>query len=934
MTIPPGVLVPGYTYSVASVISSAAYPGVNSTATVEFTCEYSDLEAYIRKGNREVGADDELVLDGSLSRDPDQAAVSGALSYAWSCQTDAGETCRNVTGGKVENFASDMGLGLYESELRFPSGTFSNGTYIFSLFVTKDNNNSTRNATTSVTIDVSPGSLPDLSISPLSKTKYNPAEGVTLALDALGAPSITSYSWTKTDGDDGVGGSVWYSDQEHYYVVLDMEYFTAGQTYTFKLTGTTDDGVKVRATIDVPINEAPRSGVVKMDPVNGTALTTAFAFTASGWTDDSTDLPLSYKYKYLKGPADVAASEHALAESSASTYSPVYLPQGEGINYTVHCVLYVTDTFGYSARTSKDVTVLPGDHADHDDLLDLSESLVSTYIAASTGSKAAANLAAIAQEAGGPSSSGNGTSLSNSTGATRRLLSAANSTNETSSLYWSLYNDMVDSAALFDESDTEAEALAAMHLSLSELSAHHPKALLHRVADFGYTDILRKYAHSEVGLSADAADTIIDAYSHSAKYIFNETLYTHVSALDAAADFRQAFAYLGAGKLEHSEVAVGVELEYDARHLQVGAQKGHERKILNGFSRNLGRGHTPAHVDVDVDMLTAAQNLSTFVRNSTVDLVVYKISHDPYSLVDTESDLQSDVVTVIITDENSTQHSVTVDKGVKITFDTNLTVGYMLGTVTPVHVNRTCYMEAENDGPQNHTFDCLFGEMETHVCNRSMPDYVFTYTCSHLKPYCSTWNVTEKSWDVKGGHVENYTDTNVTCSYDTVGEYALALDTVPLQVNYTDPPFAALASLKVSEEARLVASEDSYAVLNVTELSLYQVSTSKALSIRFECTHELCQSHLSHVMVDGVRYDVSDMGSDDWVFRERVDTTTNNPFILEIYPTSVARAGQGRGCGLAAFRGMAHPHPARPSPSPPPPLALPLPLLPPPRGLS
>lgn len=180
---------------------------------------------------------------------------------------------------------------------------------------------------------------------------------------------------------------------------------------------------------------------------------------------------------------------------------------------------------------------------------------------------------------------------------------------------------------------------------------------------------MREYLRNEIGLSSTAMASLISGYSAAAKDYFGSDEVENQTLVD---DFHLGFARAGAAHLHDTET--GVEVTVTAAHMQAGFLRGDD-DIMTSYSHHLaGDRSSPAFVSVPNSFLGLADQLSTYHGNST-DAVILKTSHNIYETVD-ETQLLSDVVTLIITDDNGTQQAVetyNVSDAVDITFATNLT---------------------------------------------------------------------------------------------------------------------------------------------------------------------------------------------------------------------------------------------------------------------
>jgi hypothetical protein len=122
--------------------------------------------------------------------------------------------------------------------------------------------------------------------------------------------------------------------------------FSFGANYVFRLTCSLRDSPTISSSVDVSvlINSPPTSGVLLVSPLSGEALTTAFTLSASGWTDDPTDLPLSYTFGYSLA---VAGNFLVVASKSTKAYATSNFPAGDpSLDSALYPAVAVYDTFG------------------------------------------------------------------------------------------------------------------------------------------------------------------------------------------------------------------------------------------------------------------------------------------------------------------------------------------------------------------------------------------------------------------------------------------------------------------------------------------------------------------------------------------------------------------------------------------------------------
>lgn len=91
------------------------------------------------------------------------------------------------------------------------------------------------------------------------------------------------------------------------------------------------------------------------EPKNGYALDTPFTVSCSNWTDDTTDLPLAYKFAYKTSSDDF---EQMIYFGSKSVAPPIKLPLGKPeLNHSVSIIVHIEDSFAAPQVYYLNVTV-------------------------------------------------------------------------------------------------------------------------------------------------------------------------------------------------------------------------------------------------------------------------------------------------------------------------------------------------------------------------------------------------------------------------------------------------------------------------------------------------------------------------------------------------------------------------------------------------
>ena len=141
---------------------------------------------------------------------------------------------------------------------------------------------------------------------------------------------------------------------------------SSGRKYTFQLstaftsqqqaTATAGAATAV-ATVTVVVNQSPLGGAVSVSPDEGMALSTRFFLSTYQWTDDASDLPLTYTFTYYPVTPD---TQTLLRISSETATVSAVLGQGvEYYGYAITCVVTAMDVFGGESNATAIAVVRP-----------------------------------------------------------------------------------------------------------------------------------------------------------------------------------------------------------------------------------------------------------------------------------------------------------------------------------------------------------------------------------------------------------------------------------------------------------------------------------------------------------------------------------------------------------------------------------------------
>jgi hypothetical protein len=351
----------GTSYVVKVSISSSSSSSSSTSSTVVIQVGQSGTYAVIEGGaSRAVSVMDTLKLDASSSYDIDYLRTK-SLYYSWSCSEvspNYGSSCPLfIDSGAVTN--SINGSDLFTSDI---SASYSSAEFTIVVVVSNDAGLS---SSTSVTLTILDVSLPTVSIAAPSKTKYNSGDSVSLTGSIAGdnvsyavwsceSVTLSSTVAVTTTSQSFKAGSSSFS------LALFADVLVAGLSYTFELSasyGSSLDTDAAVATVTVLMNTPPSGGSLSVSPTTGVALTDKFFLSTHGWSDDVSDLPLSYVLSYYT----VSSSSVTVVKNVDTTsYISSLVAQGlESLDYAVTCLGTAYDIYSGSGSTTTIVTVNP-----------------------------------------------------------------------------------------------------------------------------------------------------------------------------------------------------------------------------------------------------------------------------------------------------------------------------------------------------------------------------------------------------------------------------------------------------------------------------------------------------------------------------------------------------------------------------------------------
>jgi hypothetical protein len=339
------------------VVVSAVGGGAQSTASVKLQVISGGAVARIVGGDaRRVSAQSTLTLDASPSYDVDDPFNANALTYSWSCvETTAayyGDACQ--ISAPQSSAKSAVSLSAYESSVQ-------TRTLVFTVVVTNGAGLSA-NATSSVEV-YSQSQIPGVSLSAV-RVKYNPQEKVILTgVVTANARAAMQWSVDQLNATHGVfltpAAVRVPAGRTLFQQALAANTLQAGARYALRLgVNYLAPGASVSySEVLILMNAPPSGGSLTVSPSTGYELQTPFLLQTYGWSDDVSDLPISYTIQYY--------TLQSLPWKLLKAYNQLpYVTSniGRGLpsaNYQVTCVATAADTLGSTASTTSFATVRP-----------------------------------------------------------------------------------------------------------------------------------------------------------------------------------------------------------------------------------------------------------------------------------------------------------------------------------------------------------------------------------------------------------------------------------------------------------------------------------------------------------------------------------------------------------------------------------------------
>jgi hypothetical protein len=363
LTLPPYSLQSQHMYSVTVTASSLSTKSSSASSVVTVTSGV--VQAVIAGGyERTVPVDQDLVLDGSQSRDFNVPSRLQDLSFSWRC---------HIVSASAE-YGSDcsylISTGNTSSKAYVTANTMSlDQTYQFSLVVSSPDG---RYDSVSLAVVGVASGLPTVTMNTQYSSPYKyfmSLNGSKLVLfGSVGGNVAVVASWSVTFSGQPIALTGLLTEPSRTFSAAEADGISfpmsiapyalaSNRQYTFTLSSCLVASLSQcsYASLDVFIAGSPSHGYVTVSPATGTALSTSFQVSSNGWVDTAEAFPLLYSFQYQ------ATTYGPFMQIRSPFYSPytfTQLPQGSQKNaYSITLIGIVTSSFGAAANATTAVTV-------------------------------------------------------------------------------------------------------------------------------------------------------------------------------------------------------------------------------------------------------------------------------------------------------------------------------------------------------------------------------------------------------------------------------------------------------------------------------------------------------------------------------------------------------------------------------------------------
>lgn len=339
---------------------------------VQITSQYKNLIPIIQGGNRIVSSIQNLILDGSLSYDPDEAFDDSEYSYSWSCfDYQADSECSFTISSK--------------SVVTISSGTLSNGnSYRWTLTYSTTN----RTSSTSVIWTVQSTQLVYIILNPLN-TYISSSKDLNLEVNVYvnrnGEFELASaydtnilYSWFYTvdsSPEQEIDSSLTKTSPNQRSIIFSSDNLVPGKIHTFRVNvEVLDLSQSASSTISSIVNLSPQNGTLEISPKEGYGISTKFTITTS-WSDIHTPLQYQFYYIHPKSGLQIFLSPLSGSYILNKATLPIF-SYSKDTNVTVGVIVY--DFIGAQSSLSTEILIIKS-NGDRLDILNEIESGITYF---------------------------------------------------------------------------------------------------------------------------------------------------------------------------------------------------------------------------------------------------------------------------------------------------------------------------------------------------------------------------------------------------------------------------------------------------------------------------------------------------------------------------------------------------------------------------
>ena len=353
-------------YSVVLTVTNKMVSTSFGTATSNIIIGQSGVVATISGGTYQtISLYSTLSLDASLSYDIDYP-LSKNLTYYWSCVEISPSY-----GSSCEIYQATLLSAKYNSIVNL-IGNISDS----SKFVSKSLNLSVQVANslgmTSATyvivnvVNVKNSLLPVVKIIDVAK-KYNVNSKIIVSGIVTNPSFATNLNgfWTISNVNISLIAltptqlTVLPNNSILFQLAMKPLSLYSGMSYQLRLSAqiSTNPTDSAYAEISIVMNSPPYSGVLQVTPSRGYELNTSFSFLTSQWITSADNLPLQYLFTYYDSKITEQSSIKPVDEIQ---YVSSTLSRGLAVrNFTINCVVFVSDYYGSQSNATKTVQVFP-----------------------------------------------------------------------------------------------------------------------------------------------------------------------------------------------------------------------------------------------------------------------------------------------------------------------------------------------------------------------------------------------------------------------------------------------------------------------------------------------------------------------------------------------------------------------------------------------